>query len=186
MSELMTEINNPRLIRNCKAARIMLLIFRILTYVGIGLIAVLLSFIIFSDNISDMVVSDMTIDGILPGATLTPTRGNIIALFVCALSALVLISFIILFAERIMRTVGPDRSPFVPENVRRLKLIAIFWAASTMIPSWLSQIALFITNGNAVELSIELSVLLIAFVIWCFALIFEHGVELQQRDDETL
>jgi len=102
------------------------------------------------------------------------------------MSAVAIGSFIMLLCERILKTVNTERTPFVAENVKRLKIMAVLMACLSVVPSWLSQIVSFIMGNRNLLMSVELGMLLIALVIWCLALIFEYGVSLQEREDETL
>ena len=60
------------------------------------------------------------------------------------------------------------RSPFIPENVKLIKLIAIIFGVITLIEVGL------------------IPGLMSAFVIWGVALLFDYGYELQNESDEII
>jgi len=77
------------------------------------------------------------------------------------------ISAIILFIlSSLFKSTVAHRSPFLPENVKRLKIIGIILIVSAVIIGW--------------------QTLIFAFCLLALAFIFQYGTELQQQADETL
>jgi hypothetical protein len=83
------------------------------------------------------------------------------AFFYCAIAAAVL--FII---SSIFNSTAAKRSPFLAENVRRLKVIGIILIVASLL--------------------LGLQSLIFAFCILALAYVFQYGMELQQQADETL
>ena len=78
-----------------------------------------------------------------------------------------LISAIILFIlSGVFKSTVAHRSPFLPENVKRLKTIGIILIVAAVVIGW--------------------QTLIFAFCLLALAFIFQYGTELQQQADETL
>lgn len=99
----------------------------------------------------------------------------------------------------IFRDIGKGNSPFSKQQVRRIRWIAIFILIGALIDFLLSTpIVTALTNeimsfgyvshvamqNNFV--SINLSAVFMALVLFCLSLAFEYGTLLQQLSDETL
>jgi len=93
---------------------------------------------------------------------------KLFALFLSLKSfAFATISAIILFIlSALFKSTVAHRSPFLPENVKRLKIIGIILIVATLIIGW--------------------QTLIFAFCLLALAFIFQYGTELQQQADETL
>jgi len=77
------------------------------------------------------------------------------------------ISAIILFIlSSLFKSTVAHRSPFLPENVKRLKIIGIILIVASVLIGW--------------------QTLIFAFSLLALAFIFQYGTELQQQADETL
>ena len=68
----------------------------------------------------------------------------------------------------LFRNINKEYSPFVPENVRLIKVIAVIFAVVTLI-----------------EIGV-IPAVMTGFVIWAIALLFDYGCELQNESDEIL
>lgn len=68
----------------------------------------------------------------------------------------------------LFRNINENYSPFIPENVKLIKLIAIIFGVITLIEVGL------------------IPGLMSAFVIWGVALLFDYGYELQNESDEII
>ena len=106
----------------------------------------------------------------LGGAITTAIVGTVKTAFIvstigfalyCALCAIIL--FIL---SAVFKATAVHRTPFLFENVKRLKIIAIILIVAS--------IALGLTN------------LIFAFCVFALAYVVQYGVELQQQSDETL
>jgi len=177
-------MNTSKLVKTCNTTRKIVKALRIFLYVAIALFivsSVILCLPVYEEQTESMIVQDT-----ITGSEVAYSRDEVITKGTWAMSAVAIGSFIMLLCERILKTVNTERTPFVAENVKRLKIMAVLMACLSVVPSWLSQIVSFIMGNRNLLMSVELGMLLIALVIWCLALIFEYGVSLQEREDETL
>ncbi|MBQ3321496.1 MAG: hypothetical protein IJH05_01475 [Firmicutes bacterium] len=68
----------------------------------------------------------------------------------------------------LFRNINKDYSPFIPDNVKLIKFIAVFVAVIMLIEVGL------------------VPAVLIGLILWAVALIFDYGCELQNESDEIL
>lgn len=120
-----------------------------------------------------------------------------IALITSAVDA-ILGSFIILMLEHILKELKEGNTPFTQKNADRIRIIArlqLGLFAWTVLREliWpetldLSEFAAPAENGGLVIARTEISFtpLLVCFIIYILAFVFEYGVRLQQQADETL
>ena len=177
-------IENAKLIKTCTTTRRIVKGLRIFLYAAIALFivsVVVMCLPAFAEHTETMMVQDN-----VTGTQIAYSRNDIIAKGTWAISAVAIGSVIMLLCERVLSTVNTEKTPFVVENVKRLKIISVLMAVLSVVPSWLAQIVSFILGDRSLLMEVELGMIMIALVIWCLALIFEYGVSLQQREDETL
>lgn len=107
-------------------------------------------------------------------------------------------SFIILLLEYILKELKEGNTPFTYKNADRVRNIArlqlglfiwtivreLFWPETLSLP----ELAANTESGSLVISRTEISFtpLLVCFIIYVLAFIFEYGVRLQQQADETL
>lgn len=107
-------------------------------------------------------------------------------------------SFIILLLEYILKELKEGNTPFTYKNADRVRNIArlqlglFIWTIVREL-IWpetldLSEFAATAENGGLVIARTEISFtpLLVCFIIYVLAFVFEYGVRLQQQADETL
>ena len=180
--------NNSKLIKTCSTTRRVVKAIRIFSYVALGVLV----FVLVAMAIPGFIdMEQMTVEHSMTGTEILWGKGEVISMMAYGAVMLVILSLIMLLCERVLSTVTEDGSPFVEENVSRIKSIAILTAVSGVVPAFVSQIvrgvfALVNKTSDDLMVEVELGIVLVALVIWCVALIFEYGVTLQQRDDETL
>ena len=68
----------------------------------------------------------------------------------------------------LFRNINKDYSPFIPENVKLIKIIAVFVAVIMLIEAGV------------------IPAILIGLMLWAVALLFDYGCELQNESDEIL
>ena len=68
----------------------------------------------------------------------------------------------------LFRNINKDYSPFVPENVKLIKFIAVFVAVIMLFEAGL------------------IPAILIGLMLWAVSLLFDYGCELQNESDEIL
>ncbi|TCL53728.1 hypothetical protein EDD76_1271 [Kineothrix alysoides] len=94
---------------------------------------------------------------------------------------------ILISANRIFRNVSCEYSPFTPKIAKGMKRIALLLLIDSGVAPRVDfeiKKAISLTTDNLYDFSSELMIL--AIVIYCFSLIFQYGMELQQQSDETL
>jgi len=107
------------------------------------------------------VLSDLIPLTALVGIKLTALFFLLRGFIYCTISAIILFILSALFKSTVAH-----RSPFLPENVKRLKVIGIILIVSAVIIGW--------------------QTLIFAFCLLALAFVFQYGTELQQQADETL
>lgn len=180
--------NNVKLVKTCNTARKVTKVVRILSYVALALFAFVTVALLIPGVIN---MDEMTVEHNMTGTELAWGKGEMLAMLAATASVMVISGLVMLMCERVLTTVTDGGSPFVKENVSRIKSIAVLTALGGVIPSFLSQLVMLVyaivnKTGADLVMELEVSYLVMALVIWCVALIFEYGVTLQQRDDETL
>jgi hypothetical protein len=83
------------------------------------------------------------------------------------------------------------KSPFVRENVKRLKIVSALliavepvqflfqWISNTVRPAVNGQKEVMVTSFGGI-------IFVLGLAVFCLALVFEYGIELQKQSDETL
>ena len=120
-----------------------------------------------------------------------------LALITSAVDA-ILGSFIILLLEHVLKELKEGNTPFTWKNADRIRNIArlqlglfiwtivreLIWPETLMLSEHIE------TSGNSgLQISrteISLMPLLVCFILYVLAFVFEYGVRLQQQADETL
>lgn len=94
---------------------------------------------------------------------------------------------ILILTNRIFNNIYREYSPFTQKNVKGMRRIAILlFIDSIAAPraDFAIHKAISSTTGILYDSGNELMIL--AIVLFCFSLIFQYGLELQQQSDETL
>jgi len=79
----------------------------------------------------------------------------------CVLCAIVLLTL-----SAVFKAIAVQKTPFLPENVKRLKVIGIIMIIASLTVGMLN--------------------IIFAFCVFALAYVFQYGTELQQQVDETL
>ena len=96
------------------------------------------------------------------------TKTALIIFMALLIVFLLLAAFLIRKVGSLFRNINENYSPFVPENVKLIKVIAIIFAVITFI-----EVGIF-------------PAVFTGFLIWSIALLFDYGCELQNESDEIL
>ncbi len=123
------------------------------------------------------------------GGMRTPLDPNNINNFIITMIGLViaLIALIVILKHttRIFRDIGNGETPFTKKQIDRIKRISI-----TLLIMWavehLTVVIWAYTTSWTYPMHLDFRTFLMAFIVYCFALIFEYGCELQQLSDETI
>jgi len=105
-----------------------------------------------------------------------------------------IIIVILFFAGKLLKSLKFNYTPFTLENAKSLKAIAIL----LILAEPFYYLTLFISNqivmnsaGSNTYISVPHIfyggiVIALGLIVYCIALVFQHGVDLQQQSDETL
>ncbi len=176
----MTE--NTKLVKTCNTTRKIIKVMRICMYVAI----VMFIFVAAATQLPMFADMPITAHDNITGAEVEVTPLYMLTTGSFAVATLIIGSVVFLLSEKVLNTVKTESTPFVAENVKRIKAIAILTAITGVVPSWISQIVSLFGGNKDIFIDVSVDKIVIGLVIWCVALIFEYGVNLQQRDDETL
>ena len=94
---------------------------------------------------------------------------------------------ILFIAGSIFRNISRDCTPFTKKNSTRIMIISLLIIADEIViaPLQLLLKMILVPEVEAI-VSITLSNMVVAVVVFCLALIFEYGRTLQQESDELL
>jgi hypothetical protein len=107
------------------------------------------------------VLRDLVPSAAVYGVKIAAIWGTFKAFLYCLISAIILFSL-----SAVFNSTASKRSPFLPENVKRLKIVGVILIVTS----------LFLGLDN----------LIFAFCVLALAFMFQYGTELQQQADETL
>ncbi len=94
---------------------------------------------------------------------------------------------VLIITYRIFKDISRDSSPFMPKNISRMKKIAILLFVSSVVsPAVNAAVGKSLSLTNAESMNYSSEIIILSVIIYCFALIFQYGAELQQQSDETL
>jgi hypothetical protein len=102
----------------------------------------------------------------ITSATLTGIKITLIIAVLGAFAYSVLSGIILFIVSAVFKSTATKHSPFLPENVKRLKIVGVILIVATLLLGWTSLIP--------------------AFCILALAYVFQYGTELQRQADETL
>lgn len=94
---------------------------------------------------------------------------------------------ILVSANRIFRNISLEYSPFTQKTVKGMRRIAILLLIDSIVAPQVDftiKKSILLATGTLHNFGNELIILVI--ILYCFSLIFQYGVELQQQSDETL
>ncbi len=112
---------------------------------------------------------------------------GIIALFsIVSFVYMGLIMAILIVAGKIFSGIRKTLLPFTEENTNHLKTIAILIAVISVVPALIELIGGAILGFSLDMFTFSIEGLVLAFVVYSLAHIFEYGLNLQEQADETL
>ncbi|MDO5844448.1 MAG: DUF2975 domain-containing protein [Methanocorpusculum sp.] len=142
----------------------------------------------FSETVgSDDVIADFT--------SLTPdgTEYSASTLMAILASAVVsaeiylgLILAILIISNRFFEETRKALTPFITENAKRIRIIAGLVLIASVVPTFIDWIGSAILMLPLDFSTISIEGIIIAVIIYCIGILFEHGCELQKEADETL
>ncbi len=170
-----------------KVMPVLLKVCRIFLYIAIGFEVASIFWVLMMDD--NLLVSVSTRFTILAPFMHDGSLSNMQIIIACIVDIIAQIFIILILAEasRIFRTMRIERTPFVLENCKRLKRIALFMVFYALVP-YPAEKTLLVAFSSYGEPFADKSLvaLVFAFIFYCLAAIFEYGIRLQKDADETL
>jgi hypothetical protein len=176
-----------------RVGAVILKVVRILLYVAC---AVILGGLVLTMAFGDGLMSAPFINGFemqvrLSGATVFSTSASDFASQACAVLVSLLVSailqlLVLIFAGRVFRELARGVTPFSPENVWSFKAIAVAVALMSIVPGIVVLITQIVLGMPGMSFGFDGMYLVIALVVYCLALVFDYGTDLQTLQDETL
>lgn len=106
---------------------------------------------------------------------------QIISKIANACSAIIFI-FILVIVKKVLSSLEKNNTPFVLENVKKFKLMAVLMLVIEPI-----QMVLLLIENHSLQLSLSDGLVFISgIILLAISVIFEYGISLQQDIDETL
>ncbi len=164
------EIKLANLKKTCKVFAVISRILEIVSYIGAGISAAsIIALFAGSKYLGVKIDGTDQLDSFFLVLREHLNENAAWTVFLVILTVLLLLSgLVIRKVGDLFRNINKEYSPFVPENVRLIKVIAIIFAVVTLI-----------------EIGV-IPALMTGFVIWAIALLFDYGCELQNESDEIL
>ena len=119
------------------------------------------------------------------GTVISIAPQSLLLLFVFMLADSVLITMILFFAYSVFRNIAADGLPFTKPNAVLLKKTAVASLLLGVLGTCSDSLVDYYTIG-AMPWNINPTGFITGMVLYCLALIFEYGFDLQQQSDETL
>lgn len=117
---------------------------------------------------------------------------EIMALFISSLNALLIISILAVVCM-LLKSIEKEYTPFNRSNVKKLKILSFLLLMFEPLYFISMKVVgairpLILENGQRVTSFISFGGVFFALglVVFCLALVFEYGIELQKQSDETL
>ena len=164
------EIKLANLKKTCKVFAVISRILEIVSYVGAAISAVsIIALFAGSEYLGVKIDGADQLDSFFLVLKEHFNETTAWVIFLVILTVLLLLSgLVIRKVGDLFRNINKEYSPFVPENVRLIKVIAVIFAVVTLI-----------------EIGV-IPAVMTGFVIWAIALLFDYGCELQNESDEIL
>lgn len=119
------------------------------------------------------------------GTTLSLSLQPLFIMFSFAMIDTAVMTIIIFFVHAIFNDIAKHCTPFSPRNTARIKKIAILVIGLSLVGSCSDALVDYYTIG-ALTWRVNMAGLIIGMTIYCIALIFRYGCDLQRQSDETL
>lgn len=119
------------------------------------------------------------------GATITIDVLSLQIIMACALAFTLMYSVQFFVLKRIFKDISIDGNVFCPKHTKRIKIFAGIVIAVNILEVLLENIVSYFTV-NEFSFGLELGGVLLGLLLYCVAIIYDYGCELQQQSDETL
>ncbi|MCM1184288.1 MAG: hypothetical protein NC337_13035 [Roseburia sp.] len=119
------------------------------------------------------------------GTTIHIAPRPLLLLFVLLLADTAFLAVILFLVHAIFRDIGKGCTPFTHQNTARIKGIAIAAILLSLVGGCADAFVDYYTIGE-LTWRVNLVGLISGMAIYCIALIFDYGCDLQRQSDETL
>lgn len=158
--------------KTCRVFAVIAKVFEVLGYIIAGLFLI---FIIIISTGASLMYFGLKLDDVgMIGGIWSLLQNNLdvsVAMpifFVIMILLSLIVAYVMRKLNKLFKNINSEYSPFIPENVKLIKAIAIGMAILTLIEV---NVATAVVTG---------------FVIWAIALLFDYGCELQNESDEII
>ena len=100
-----------------------------------------------------------------------------------------LLAVVFLYTAFIFKKIGNSATPFMKGIPHRFKIVAILLFIAVALPSWIVDIYTSVATGNVgftVFGEPQIMAAGVSFLIYCIALVFQYGCQLQDESYEIL
>ena len=144
-------------------------VIEIVNYVGAAICAAAIPVLFIAQDKLQYFVSGQESDQLFQMLSKNMEYKSAMVIFLIFLIALTLVSaYLFRKIGTLFRNINKDYSPFIPENVKLIKIIAVFVAVIVLLETGI------------------IPAILIGLMLWAVALLFDYGCELQNESDEIL
>ena len=158
-----------KLQKTSKVFAIIARVIEIVNYVGAAICAAAIPVLFVAPDKLKYFISGQESDQFFQMLSRNMEFKSAMAIFLVFLIALTLASaYLFRKIGTLFRNINKDYSPFVPDNVRLIKIIAVFVAVIVLVEAGV------------------IPAILIGLMLWAVALLFDYGCELQNESDEIL
>lgn len=172
--------------KSSKIATVLARITGIIGIVGSILALFLIVMVIVDDSAFTVLMpTGMTVDTM--DGYLIQTPGDYIAGFTNGIAQFLIYSACAFLAAGIFKRISEDGMPFKEENTKSLKIIGILIIVSSVVPSFLGQIAgVLAAPVTEVMTRVNIDSAMIGALFFMIATIFSYGAKLQQENDDMV
>ena len=163
------ETKLAKLQKTSKVFAVIARVIEIVNYVGAAICAVAIPVLLIAPDKLKYFVSGQESDQLFQMLSNNMEFKSAMAIFLIMLIVITLVTaYLFRKIGTLFRNINKDYSPFVPENVKLIKIIAVFVAVIALLEAGIVQ------------------AILIGLMLWAVALLFDYGCELQNESDEII
>lgn len=119
------------------------------------------------------------------GSLINLSSSILFIMFISTILYSTCMSIILYTAHLIFKNVSEEGTPFNHEHIGRIKIIAFMVIGLSILESFSDGLLSLFTDNN-IMLNIDFNGIILGIIIYCLALFFDYGCQLQKQSDETL
>ena len=163
------ETKLAKLQKTSKVFAVIARVIEIVNYVGAAICAAAIPVLFIAPDKLKYFIGGQEDDQLFQALSSAMEYKSAMAIFLVMLIVLTLASaYLFRKIGTLFRNINKDYSPFVPENVKLIRIIAVFVAVIVLLETGI------------------VPAIVIGLMLWAVALLFDYGCELQQESDEIL